>query len=345
MFQSRIVDAGGERPAAADDEAAVRLARRGRRRARSRRRSARPGWRPTPRAGSRDRSSRGSSDGRRGCRRSRPWTGSRARSPPGCRRPPRSRAPCRRRPSAGGSGTARSRAAAARSRGCSIARVLGPLRALAQDRHDLARPPHRLVVADGGEIAPHRLRQRAHGVALLARAGHDHLPQTILHFRPDLRRGAFPCKAFRCECDTGRSRAYRYTLRRYAPENVCARAAGKASPASHLGGGAPACQGPCTAACRPRQCLEPEPAHDRRCPRRAYLRRRRLGRRHVCDLCLPAPGARHARSAAAPAADADHLPEILSLGLGRDLAAARQRLLDGVHDLRRLCRRPACMST
>ena len=42
--------------------------------------------------------------------------------------------------------------------------VLGALRALAQDRHDLARPAHRLVVADAGEIAPHRLRQRADGV-------------------------------------------------------------------------------------------------------------------------------------------------------------------------------------
>jgi hypothetical protein len=34
------------------------------------------------------------------------------------------------------------------------ARVFGRLRALAQGRHDLARPPHRLVVVDGGEIAP-----------------------------------------------------------------------------------------------------------------------------------------------------------------------------------------------
>ena len=53
------------------------------------------------------------------------------------------------------------------------ARVLGLLRALAQDRHDLARPAHGLVVADGGEVAPLRLRQRADGMALLTRAGHD----------------------------------------------------------------------------------------------------------------------------------------------------------------------------
>ena len=116
----RVVDAGGERPAAADDEPAVGLARRGRRRARSTRRSAHPGWRPTPRAGSRGRSSRGSSDGRRGCRRSRPSTGSRARARRGCRPPPRSRAPCRRTPWADGSGTAPSRAAAARCRGSAM---------------------------------------------------------------------------------------------------------------------------------------------------------------------------------------------------------------------------------
>src|SRR5215813_5169067 len=53
---------------------------------------------------------------------------------------------------------------------------------------------------------------------------------------------------------------------------------------------------------------------------------------------LPAPGTRHARAAAAPAADAGHLSEILSLGVAGDPAAARQRLLDGVHELRRLCR-------
>ena len=53
--------------------------------------------------------------------------------------------------------------------------VLGPLRALAQDRHDLARPPHRLAIIDGGEVAPHRLRQRADLMAFLARAGHDAL--------------------------------------------------------------------------------------------------------------------------------------------------------------------------
>ena len=45
-------------------------------------------------------------------------------------------------------------------------------------------------------------------------------------------------------------------------------------------------------------------AHEhRRGPRRAHLRCRHLGGRHVCDLCLPAPRARHARSAATPAAE------------------------------------------
>jgi hypothetical protein len=34
----------------------------------------------------------------------------------------------------------------------------------------------------------------------------------------------------------------------------------------------------------------------------------------------------------------EQLPEILSLGMAGDPAAARQRLLDAVHDLRRLCR-------
>src|SRR4029453_15239219 len=52
------------------------------------------------------------------------------------------------------------------------ARVLGALSALAQDRHDLARAAHRLVVADGGEITTHPLRQRAHALALLAPAAH-----------------------------------------------------------------------------------------------------------------------------------------------------------------------------
>ena len=44
-------------------------------------------------------------------------------------------------------------------------RVLGRLRALAQDRHDLARAAQRLVVADGGEVAAHGLRQRAEALA------------------------------------------------------------------------------------------------------------------------------------------------------------------------------------
>src|ERR1700719_2132399 len=77
---------------------------------------------------------------------------------------------------------------------------------------------------------------------------------------------------------------------------------------------------------------------DRRIARRAHLRCRHLGRRHVCDLCLPAPRARHARSAATPAADAGHLPEILSLGVDGDPNAARQRLLDCVHEVWRFCR-------
>src|SRR5262245_29329349 len=50
------------------------------------------------------------------------------------------------------------------------ARVLGALGELAQDRHDLARAAHRLVVADGGEITTRPLRQGAHCLALLARA-------------------------------------------------------------------------------------------------------------------------------------------------------------------------------
>ncbi|HZD28684.1 MAG TPA: hypothetical protein VE251_08340 [Xanthobacteraceae bacterium] len=44
------------------------------------------------------------------------------------------------------------------------ARVLGALGALAQDRHHLPRAPHRLVVIDPGEVAPHGLRQRARRV-------------------------------------------------------------------------------------------------------------------------------------------------------------------------------------
>ena len=39
--------------------------------------------------------------------------------------------------------------------------VLGPRGALTQDRHHLPRAPHRLVIADGGEIASDSLRQRA----------------------------------------------------------------------------------------------------------------------------------------------------------------------------------------
>ena len=50
--------------------------------------------------------------------------------------------------------------------------VFGALGALAQDRHDLPRPPHRLAIIDAGEIAPHALRQRSNGSGLLARA-HD----------------------------------------------------------------------------------------------------------------------------------------------------------------------------
>ena len=48
------------------------------------------------------------------------------------------------------------------------ARVLGRLRALAQHRHDLARPAHRLVVADPREVAAGRLRQGAYRVALVS---------------------------------------------------------------------------------------------------------------------------------------------------------------------------------
>src|SRR5258706_2157385 len=81
-----------------------------------------------------------------------------------------------------------------------------------------------------------------------------------------------------------------------------------------------------------------EPAHGRACLRATHTRCGRLGWRHVRDLCLPATGARHARAAATPAIDAGHLPEILSLGLDSNSAAARQRLLDGVRGLRWLCR-------
>ena len=44
------------------------------------------------------------------------------------------------------------------------ARLFGRWRALAQQRHDLACPAHRLVVADAGEIAAHRLRQGSYRV-------------------------------------------------------------------------------------------------------------------------------------------------------------------------------------
>jgi hypothetical protein len=60
------------------------------------------------------------------------------------------------------------------------ARVLGRLCALAQGRHDLARPAHGFVVADGGEIAPRFLRQGADGRATLARGGHGRHVETPL---------------------------------------------------------------------------------------------------------------------------------------------------------------------
>ena len=43
------------------------------------------------------------------------------------------------------------------------ARVLGALSALAQDRHNLSCPPHRLFVTDAAKVAHYRLRQRADG--------------------------------------------------------------------------------------------------------------------------------------------------------------------------------------
>jgi hypothetical protein len=61
----------------------------------------------------------------------------------------------------------------------------------------------------------------------------------------------------------------------------------------------------------------------------------RLNASHVC---LSAAGAQHVRAATAAAADAGHLAEILSVGVAGDPVAARQRLLDAVHDLRGLCR-------
>ena len=58
-------------------------------------------------------------------------------------------------------------------------RVFGLLGALAQDRHDLPRPTHRLRVADAGEVPTHCLRQRACGVALLAWVSHDRHSSTV----------------------------------------------------------------------------------------------------------------------------------------------------------------------
>jgi hypothetical protein len=55
-------------------------------------------------------------------------------------------------------------------------RVLGLLGALAQDRHDVACPSHRLAVAGTGEITTHQLRQRTHGIAPVAGARHDPFP-------------------------------------------------------------------------------------------------------------------------------------------------------------------------
>jgi hypothetical protein len=53
--------------------------------------------------------------------------------------------------------------------------VLGRLRALAQKRHDLACPAHRLLAADVGEVAAQALRQRAHRTALQACTVHHPL--------------------------------------------------------------------------------------------------------------------------------------------------------------------------
>ena len=65
-------------------------------------------------------------------------------------------------------------------------RVLGPRRTLAQDRHDRPRAPHRLGVADGGEIAALRLRQRAHDIAAIAGTSHDHFVSDIFYVRRTL---------------------------------------------------------------------------------------------------------------------------------------------------------------
>ena len=57
--------------------------------------------------------------------------------------------------------------------------VLGALGALAQDRHDLPRPPHRLLIPNPGEITMHELRQRARLVLSARLRGHGKnlLPQ------------------------------------------------------------------------------------------------------------------------------------------------------------------------
>jgi len=76
------------------------------------------------------------------------------------------------------------------------------------------------------------------------------LPQTILHFRPDLRRVAFPCKAFRL-----RIRHRTQSSISLYPSQVCARKRACWSRRQSVPGVAswrwcsPACQGPCTAAC------------------------------------------------------------------------------------------------
>ena len=80
-------------------------------------------------------------------------------------------------------------------------------------------------------------------------------------------------------------------------------------------------------------------------PRLPCPRRRRLGRRHVCRLCLPAAGRGRAGDAAAASAMAEFLRQVLSLGLGVGAAAARQRLLHAVHDIRRLSKARRSIST
>src|SRR5207253_2780860 len=76
-----------------------------------------------------------------------------------------------------------------------------------------------------------------------------------------------------------------------------------------------------------------ESNHDRCGSRRAHICCRHLGWWDVCDLCLFAPGARHAGNAAALPADADHVAEFLSLGVGGDPAITCKRLLDGICDI------------